>query len=137
MSIYVATIVLKYHQRLFGKNTRNAILEAAFNHIKSQSNDPWNVFLNHLLQITQISNSDLEQTNIADKFKGKRETLYTAQWKKETTHAGSNKLCIYNTFKFNYKFEKYLDIIKNRKYRTALTKFRISANRLPSETRSA
>jgi hypothetical protein len=69
--------------------------------------------LNHLLHITQISNSDLEQTNIADKFKEKLETLYTAQWKKETTHAGSNKLCTYNTFKFNYKFEKYLDIIKN------------------------
>ena len=46
----------------------------------------------------------------------------------------SSKLNFYGEIK-KYTFENYLDFIDNRQHKTALTKLRISAHRLHTETR--
>ena len=46
----------------------------------------------------------------------------------------NGKLSTYRKFKYSFKFEKYLDVIKDYKSRTAMTAFRISSHRLEIET---
>ena len=45
----------------------------------------------------------------------------------------SNRQLSYAGFKYEFEFEKYLDFIGERKYRTALSRFRLSSHNLNTE----
>jgi hypothetical protein len=57
--------------------------------------------------------------------------IYKQQWYVRINN--SKRLESYCMFKHNFTFEKYLDCIKENKYRLALTKFRLSAHDLEIE----
>jgi hypothetical protein len=58
--------------------------------------------------------------------------MYFQSWFSEINN--SRRLEAYSIFKYSFEFEKYLDQLKEPKYRIALTKFRISAHHLAIET---
>ena len=58
--------------------------------------------------------------------------MYKQYWYSKINN--SNKLETYSLFKHEFIFEQYLDYIKNKKFRMALTKFRTSSHSLNIET---
>ena len=44
-----------------------------------------------------------------------------------------SKLSFYRQHKINHKFEEYLTLLENRRYKSAITKLRCSAHRLKIE----
>ena len=76
----------------------------------------------------EIGNSEL----FIREFKQRLQDSYMQEWS-ETIHS-SSKLKTYCTFKTLLQPEKYLDIIKIKKYRVALTRFRCSNHNLCIET---
>ena len=65
------------------------------------------------------------------KFKERIIDCYKQEWSDNVSH--TSKLENYYMFKNNFVFEKYLDTVNIRKYRTALCKFRCSNHKLSVE----
>ena len=76
---------------------------------------------------TKLLNQDklkaLLKTNLQSKFK--------EIWSTKTTKM--SKLSFYRQHKINHKFEEYLTLLENRRYKSAITKLRCSAHRLEIE----
>ena len=58
--------------------------------------------------------------------------IYHQEWYSSINN--SRRLETYAMFKHSFEFEKYLDCIQEKKYRIALSRFRISAHNLAIET---
>ena len=133
LTIDMCNMVMKYYHRLVLKKTNNVILESAFQSNTRLKNDTWLAFIQKLLQVTNCTASDLQNKNFGDLFKEKIKLIYRNVWLGEINKQANNKLSTYKHFKTNFCKEKYLECISNRKHKIALTKFRISAHRLPIE----
>ena len=75
-------------------------------------------------QFNMLINVSLIKQRITD--------IYKQQWFSSITN--SRRLQPYSTYKYNFTTEKYLDCIKENKYRIALTRFRTSSHKLAIET---
>ena len=96
---------------------------------------PWFDFVQQIMKLTQLTHLDLSNfNNFADLFKVKLQQSYLNKWQKTLNKQENNKLDTYNSFKKDYKYEQYLDSVKNKKFRIAMTKYRISAHKLPIES---
>ena len=60
--------------------------------------------------------------------------LYEDEWLNTLMKQSNNKLRTYNKSKYNFRFENYLNDIRNLKYRQALTRLRVSSHNLRIET---
>ena len=135
LMVDICTSVIKFYQRLICKETCNTILDAAFDSSKSLKCDALYGFVQKLLQITEFTNSDVTHfRNFSEIFNKKLKQIYSMKWQKDTNKVNNNKLNTYKTFKNVFQFEPYLDKVKSKNSRVALTKFRISAHMLPVES---
>ena len=75
-------------------------------------------------QFNMLINISLIKQRITD--------IYTQQWYSSITN--SRRLQSYSSYKCSFVFEKYLDYIKDKKYRIALTQLRTSSHKLAIET---
>ena len=131
LMIDICSSVMSFYQRLHCKKTNNVIIDAAFEQCKTLPHNPWHSFVRKLLQMTELTDA-VDNPNFIDIFKSKLKAVYRQIWGREIM--GSNKLKTFETFKNSYQFENYLDGIKIKHHRVALTKFRISAHFLPIES---
>ena len=78
-------------------------------------------------QLHLISNSNV-LSSIVDKL----QNIFKGKFFNEISN--SSKLILYNHFKEEFREEKYIHEVKYYKYRSAITKFRISAHTFPVES---
>ena len=105
-----------------------------------QSNYPVAKFNNFLLEMCNFSflkNTAIwKESDINNVAKGIKNDLcekFTITWKDQIQQY--RKLQVFKLVKPSIGFEKYLSQVKIVKHRQAMTRFRISAHRLPIETR--
>ena len=139
--IHQCKLLIRYLIRL--QNTgENSLVAKAYNECKvlqhSQTAN-WLQGVGKLLSLfglSYINDIDIPSLNL---ICTNLNNMYINQWSKilnKHTHftPQSNKLELYCQFKKSYELEKYLLNVKNRQYRVALTKLRISAHSLHIET---
>ena len=78
-----------------------------------------------------ISDSNRRRFN-QDKLKGLLKTKLQSKFKEiwSTKTIEMSNLSFYRQHKINHKFEEYLALLENRRYKNAITKLRCSAHRL-------
>ena len=86
--------------------------------------------------LDQISMSNIweNQLNITidyNRIKQRILDIYQQTWYSSINN--SPRLRFYSLFKHSFNFESYLDIIKDKKFRTSLTQFRVSSHDLEIE----
>ena len=99
-------------------------------------NHPWVSFLKGVLQVFGFNHiwknqSTFNKSRLKFALLQKLKTEYIHYWKEKMND--SSKLLFYKTLVSDYKTADYLTAIRNRKYRNALTKLRISAHDLQIE----
>ena len=76
---------------------------------------------------TKLSNQDKLKALLKTKLQSKFKEI----WSTKTTEM--SKLSFYRQHKINHKFEEYLTLLENRRYKNAITKLRCSAHRIKIE----
>ena len=69
----------------------------------------------------------LNQDKLKALLKTKLQSKFKEVWSTKTTEM--SQLSFYRQHKINHKFEEYLTLLENRRYKSAITKLRCSANR--------
>ena len=77
----------------------------------------------------------IEKDNIKFLVRNKLEDHFKEKFRKEI--GNSSKLTLYSSIKDDFKEEQYISDVKYYKYRSAVTKFRISAHTFPIEKGSS
>ena len=73
----------------------------------------------------------IEKDNIISLVRNKLEDHFKEKFRKEI--GNSSRLTLYSSIKDDFKEEQYISNVKYYKYRSAITKFRISAHTFPIE----
>ena len=73
----------------------------------------------------------MEKDNIISLVRNKLEDHFKEKFRKEINN--SSRLTLYSSIKDDFKEEQYISDVKYYKYRSAMTKFRISAHTFPIE----
>ena len=73
----------------------------------------------------------IEKDNIISLVRNKLEYHFKEKFSKEI--GNSSRLTLYSSIKDDFKEEQYISDVKYYKYRSAITKFRISAHTFPAE----
>ena len=73
----------------------------------------------------------IEKDNIISLVRNKLEDHFKEKFRKEI--GNSSRLTLYSSIKDDFKEEQYISDVKYYKYRSAVTKFRISAHTFPIE----
>ena len=127
--------LLHYHDRL--RNLPDSMLvKRAYNealHLHEQGFKTW------VSNVWEIANK--YQLNIETKTSSFRHTVknqinehFMNYWKTSVADIAMNPILgTYNLFKPDFKFETYLEVVKDGRYRHALTKFRLSSHTLGIE----
>ena len=77
----------------------------------------------------------LNQDKLKALLKTKLQSKFKEIWSTKTSEM--SKLSFYRQHKINHKFEEYITLLENRRYKSAITKLRCSAHRLKIEKKSA
>ena len=101
---------------------------------KSYSGTNWAYQVKHILDSIGLSNIWIQQYDIDIPFnliKQRILDIYKQTWYVAVNN--SNRLLLYSRYKHEFIFEKYLDFIVEKKYRIALSQFRLSSHDLETE----
>ena len=101
---------------------------------KSYSGTNWAYQVKHILDSIGLSNIWIQQYDIDIPFnliKQRILDIYKQTWYVAVNN--SNRLLLYSRYKHEFIFEKYLDFIVEKKYRIALSQFRLSSHDLEIE----
>ena len=135
---------LKYWYFIENKSS-NILLKEALDCDKDMHNKgiyTWFSFINNIMTMSKLSVKSGYTPSIKDikLIKNKLQKRYVKYWintikgVSEKDTGNSKKLRTYSLFKTHFNTEKYLSVIKNREWKTCLTKFRLSAHNLMIET---
>ena len=139
IEIYTRMMKYLFHLGLLLKEgnplIRDAIAECKNMIVHKQT--CWLTFILDLLNMIKIDVKDqtlttLDQHVVISKLKETLESRFVNDF--FTVMKDSNKLQLYSNLKQSFEEEDYLSKVKFYRYRSAITKFRISANPLPIET---
>ena len=109
----------------------------------SKGQDCWLNRVDTIMNLLKINHSDHTLSKVASrKFSSSLKSKFDIFWKKKVNeikhvnndHLNHNKLRVYSTLKSSFKSEPYLEFVRNRNQRSALTRLRISAHSLATET---
>lgn len=135
--IYIDIIIqmIKYYNRIEQLDSNHLLYQTlqASKTLSENNKNSWYASLNKIC--IQFSNSSLDQLHWKNKT-NLREILndfYFRHWEQFKT-SDNGKLHLYGEIKMNLHCEEYLNQLKNKKHRHALTKLRISAHSLRIET---
>nr|XP_006817258.1 PREDICTED: RNA-directed DNA polymerase from mobile element jockey-like [Saccoglossus kowalevskii] len=121
--------MIRYHDRIV-KDECNVLVHSAYNNESKSTGNTWTNFVRKLQENTKTN----EIGHDADSFENKLKQKFIKDLWSPTLHKKeNNKLRTYNNFKSEYSLEPYLEYVNNVKHRVAITKFRISAHKLPIE----
>ena len=101
---------------------------------KSYSGTNWAYQVKHILDSIGLGNIWIQQYAIDIPFnliKQRILDIYKQTWYVAVNN--SNRLLLYSRYKHEFIFEKYLDFIVEKKYRIALSQFRLSSHDLEIE----
>ena len=145
--IYFDTVapMIKYWHRM--NTSKDGLLYQAFQDnltLNEKNKICWTRNIHELVeafQLPQILQADLNKSaikSLVSMFKFRLSCEFDKKWQEEvnrnnTIGSHGNKLRTYKLFKSNPGEEKYLSILKNKRERSLLTKFRISAHKLNIE----
>ena len=124
-------------QQLFVSDNENSILKSAVEEATNLASDGHYSWFSFFNQLCRKGGFD-PQINSVKEIKQLLKQKYVKYWKQnfiaKYKDNESGKFETYVTFKQTFKYEPYLNQIKNFKERQALTKFRISNHNLQIET---
>ena len=140
MFLFIIRSMLNFHKHMVDVANTRPLLTATLSEDKLlPNNKSWFHSLTKILSLFDINFS--EYTNLCHErlmqnITGRMKTSYTELWKKSLGPCDDNsgKLHLFRKIKTNFSFETYLSVPIKRKYRRALTAFRISAHKLEIET---
>ena len=140
MIVYRKFHMLKYWSKLL-KSGENTITKKVYNMLKSDADtgvsyggSNWAYQIESILDDIGLSYVWLQQAEIDVPLSLIKQRLFDSYYQSWYSNINnSNRLLSYAGFKHEFKFEKYLDFIGERKYRTALSKFRLSSHNLNIE----
>ena len=101
--------------------------------INGWTSNKWKQHQHYLLPM-HIGDSNtrlLNQDKLKALLKTKLQSKFKEIWSTKTTEM--SKLSFYRQHKINHKFEEYLTLLENRRYKSAIKKLRCSAHRLEIE----
>ena len=132
--------MLKYWSKLL-KSGENTITKKLYNMLKSDADtgvsyggSNWVYQIKSILDDIGLSYVGLQQAEIDVPLSLIKQRLFDSYYQSWYLNINnSNRLHSYAGFKHEFKFEKYLDFIGERKYRTALSRFRLSSHNLNIE----
>jgi hypothetical protein len=141
MSIQRKLLMIKYWIRILTLNRQSLLFktylmlkqDADNNYTYSQLN--WAYQIKNILDTCGLSYSWHNQFNMLINYNTIKQRIidiYCQTW--YTSINNSTRLDTYCIFKHDFIYEPYLDFIKEKKYRVALSQFRTSSHRLEIET---
>ena len=133
LGIDILVQMFKFHEHV--QTHTNVLVLAAFkesNKIHDKGGLSWMTFFKGVSENPDICSSS---NNHIDKWQMYKQCLVSSFIQKWDSSLCSNsaKLIFYKSFKSTFVYENYLNLVKSRKERVALTKIRISAHRLAIE----
>jgi hypothetical protein len=141
MSIMRKIHMIRYWIKLL-KCNENTILYKVYSLLRrdadqnnSYNNTNWASHIKSILNAIGMTNLWINQDTMDIQLlpiKSRIVEIYFQSWYGKINN--STRLQSYCLMKHNHNFEKYLDYIKENKYRTALTRFRLSSHNLAIET---
>ncbi|XP_045185370.2 uncharacterized protein LOC123543357 [Mercenaria mercenaria] len=140
MSINRKLIMIKYWVKLL-TSKENSILFKTYKMLKTDvdqnntySKCNWAFQIKHLLDECGLSYIWQNQFNMLINYNSINQRIldmFYQSWYGSINN--SRRLETYNTLEYNFEFEKYLDFIKGKRFRMALTRFRTSSHDLAIE----
>jgi hypothetical protein len=142
--LYIDAIdrMLKYWHYIENVSDNELLLEA-YACVQDLQENGHNCWLNHVYKVKSVVNrlNDRQSLSLTDirHIKAQLQKQYATFWETAIMSDGKSKsehgrkLRTYRKFKYWFGKEAYLDVVANRKWRMALTKFRVSAHRLMIE----
>ena len=136
--MYIIKTMLRYYKHIEDVKTEHPLLATAADADKQLAGgNSWHGSLQKILILFGVTlNTTLPTNTLILKIMSIFKRRYIDHWKQTLGNQNDNtgKLHLYRKIKTNFQIEPYLEQIKKRKLRRALTALRISAHRLEIET---
>ena len=133
LGVDILVHMLKFYDHL--KAHTNVLVSSALQesvNLHEGGSRSWVSFIKGVVEDGTFPQRNLNPHSNARILKNKLVSTVQCNWRAAVMN-NESKLLFYKSFKSNFTYEKYLSLVKSRKERTALTKIRISAHRLPIE----
>ena len=138
MFMYIIKTMLRYYKHIEDVKEAHPLLAVAANADKQLvGTNSWHGCLQKILMLFGVTlNTTVPINTLIQRIIPIFKKRYIEHWKKSLGNQNENsgKLYLYRKIKTNFQMEPYLEQVKKRKLRRALTALRISAHRLEIET---
>ena len=142
LNVYIYKQIVKFYFHLIDISKQSPIIRESLKECENLVNNgklSWITTVFNLLSLADIKDVNLsssEEINRSSTLKNIESTLKSMYEKRffERIHNSKRLNYLYTKLKLNYSEESYLSSITYHKYRSAITRLRISAQFLPIET---